>query len=152
MEEQHSWNQGWCRDGSGSWLMEWLKAVCRGAGDTVQPLIFTHIHSWTFMRLQAYAETSCSNASLWCRNWGGRKWERLRYSLQRIQDGRGYQVAVWLNRACFIIRAMINVFSTDSLELDVSKTIDPGWLYWDVKLVQVKKAVFLYLAHMFVKG
>ena len=63
----------------------------------LQETQFNYAYSPAFMRLQAYAGVSCSNASLWCRNQrqqGGRKGERLSYSLGRMQDGRGYQVAV----------------------------------------------------------
>lgn len=97
MEEQHSWNQE-CRDVLSGW--GWP------AGDTAQLLIFTCSDVLTgvywgklhqFFTLVQKAEAT-----------GDRK--RLSYTLGRMQNGSGYQLAVWLNRTWFVVRVINSRF------------------------------------------
>lgn len=87
VEEQCSWN--WeCRDGLGS--RGWP-----GTGDTAHLLIFTC----------SGVLTGVCAPSVW-----KPEGQRLSYTLGRMQNGCGYQLAVWLNRPWFIVRIINSCF------------------------------------------
>lgn len=84
------------------------------------------------------------------RRTGGRK--RLSYTLGRMQNGCGYQIAVWLNRPWFIVGVINSCFQYSLPRAGCEQNHRSKTFVLKCEMNLGQENEFLHLAHMLVKG